>query len=172
VHHDRLLRRHRGQPAARAHLQAQARGEAEVHPDHPHADRAGAGVLRALPRVPGAALGGVGHRLQRVGGLQHVPDDPEHGAGRHPVLHRLQAVPGPGDQRDPVQELPAEREAEEQAHGHGQRPILEQPDRRDDLTRRLPFADSRLPFADWRECFASVSSFRRGIKRSQLISEA
>lgn len=68
-----------------------------------------------------------------MGSLHHISDEPEHSLRYHSVLHRLQAVPGQGDERDSVQELSAKCETEEQAHTHGQRPINEQPDQRNDM---------------------------------------
>lgn len=61
-----------------------------------------------------------------MGRLHHVPNESEHGLGHHLVLHRLQTVPGQGDQRDPVQELPAKRQAKEPAHTHRKRQVAEQ----------------------------------------------
>lgn len=72
-----------------------------------------------------------------MGCLHHIPDEHEHSVRHHFVLHCLQAVPGQGDQRDSVQELSAECETEKQAHG--QRPINEQLDQRNDLTRASHF---------------------------------
>lgn len=77
-------------------------------------------MFRAFPCVFGASSGGDRQRrgVQHMGCLHHVFDEPEHSARHHSVLHRLQAVPGQGDQRDSVQELSAKCETEEQAHTH------------------------------------------------------
>lgn len=71
-----------------------------------------------------------------MGSLHHVPDERKHSVRYHSVLHRLQAVPGQGDQCDSVQKLFAKCETEEQAHTHRQHPINEQPDQRNDMKQQ------------------------------------
>lgn len=74
-----------------------------------------------------------------MGSHHHLPDEPEHRVRYHPVLHRLQAVPGPGDQCDLVQELPEKCETKEQTHTHRQHPIAEQPDQCNDIKQPSNF---------------------------------